>query len=447
MRVDEVLVRRDRSAPAPSSADFVPARWVPLLYLAFAHASLATAFALIAADPRGAMGFYYHPHLVAIVHLVTLGWISGSILGALYIVCPLAFRTSLPAGVWDYVAFAAFAVGVTGMVAHFWIGALPGMVWASTLVVGAMAFVGSRVVAGLRHAPVPGEARLPVVLAFVNVMAAGAMGLLLGINKTAPFLPSSQLRGVGGHAHLAALGWATLMVMGAGYRLLPMILPAAMPRGPWPYAATLLTQMGAWGIFLGFLADERWVAPAAGVAAAGVGVFLSQVFWMARHRRPAPPERPRPDLSIGHAVQALAYLAVTCVIGLGLAFAPPSETALRWTMAYGTLGLVGFLAQMVVGVAGRLLPLYAWIWGFSDRDYKDSPPSLHGALPRLRQALVLLLWTAGVPSLAFALASGRFGLLRLAAAGLAAAVLIGGLNLAVAIRRLWQRRGGDLTHA
>jgi hypothetical protein len=29
--------------------------------------------------------FHYHPRLIALLHLVTLGWISGSILGALYI--------------------------------------------------------------------------------------------------------------------------------------------------------------------------------------------------------------------------------------------------------------------------------------------------------------------------------------------------------------------------
>jgi hypothetical protein len=138
-------------------------------------------------------------------------------------------------------------------------------------------------------------------------------------------------------------------------------------------------------------------------------------------------------------VQALAYLAASTVIGVGLAFAAPSDGALRWTMAYGVLGLVGFLSQMVVGVAGRLVPLYAWIWGFADRAYEDSPPSLHGVLPRATQALVLLLWAAGVPSLAFALATDRPWLLMGAASALCAAVVLGALNLCVALRRLWHR--------
>ena len=68
----------------------LPDRWLPVLYFSFAHASLAAAFALTLWDPRGVAGFYYHPKLIAGVHLVTLGWISGSILGAIYMISPMA---------------------------------------------------------------------------------------------------------------------------------------------------------------------------------------------------------------------------------------------------------------------------------------------------------------------------------------------------------------------
>ena len=57
----------------------------------------------------------------AIVHLVTLGWITASILGSLYIVGPIALRLWLPAGWLDYVAFALVVTGIVGMVAHFWL--------------------------------------------------------------------------------------------------------------------------------------------------------------------------------------------------------------------------------------------------------------------------------------------------------------------------------------
>jgi hypothetical protein len=303
--------------------------------------------------------------------------------------------------------------------------------------------VGGRVLRGLVRAPVPGQARLPVALAVVNVLAAAALGILLGANKTRPVLPGAHLAIVIGHAHLAAVGWALMMVMGAGYRLLPMVLPAAMPRGRWPYVATLLAQAGAWGIFLASLAGAGWMAPFAVLTAAGIAVFLSQVVWMARHRRPAPAERPRPDLGVAHVAMALVCLVIATSIGVALAFAPPSAAALRWAMAYGALGLVGFLSQMVVGIAGRIVPLTGWLWGFADRGHQELPPSLHGAPSRTLQVMALASWSVGVPSLTVGLATDRLEVLRAGASALGLGVLLGGANLALALRRLGVRTPGS----
>ena len=426
---------------APGPAAFLPARWPPLLYFGFAHGCLATAFAVAAWRPAEIAGFYYHPRLIALVHLVTLGWVSSSILGALYLVGPLTFRISLPGSWRDHAAFAVWAIAVSGVAAHFWLGTLVGVAWAGALALAPMVFVVGRVLRRLPRAPVPLEARLPVMCAMVNMLAAALLGIGLGVNKTHPFLPVSQLDAVIAHAHLAGLGWGAMMVMGAGYRLLPMMLPAALPGGRGPIAATVLTEIGVW-LLVGTrlaAAGPRASAAAAMISAAGVALFLGQVLWMLRHPRPAPTAQPRPDPGVAHALQAVFWLAVSTAIGVWLAIAPPSEATLAGALAYGVVALVGFLAQMVVGVAARLLPLYAWLWGFYDREHKDSPPSPHAALSRPAQMAALGLWTAGVPGLAAGLALDRHAWISASAAALAVAVALGGANLVVGIRRLWSR--------
>lgn len=416
----------------------MPARWVPLLYFAFAHLCLATAFAELALEPGSVAGFFYHPRMLAVVHLVTLGWISASILGALYVVGPLAFRMPLPARPADYVAFAGFAVGVLGMVSHFWMDLPAGMAWGAGLVACAMTYVALRVLVNLRQAPVPLEARLPLALALGNVIAAAGLGALLGANKVSPFLSVAHLDVMFAHAHLAALGWGTMMVVGAGYRMLPMILPAAMPRGPWVYASAVLLETGIAGLVWAFLNEARGLPVFAALAVAGILAFLSRVVWMLRNRRPAPPER-RSDWSVAHAIQAMACLITACGLGLYLAVSERSDTSLSLALAYGVLGLVGFLSQIVVGVLGRVLPLFAWLWGFADRAYAESPPSLHRAPVRSLQSLVFVLWTAGVPLLALGLASGRNALVSGGAWALLVAVVAGLANSIVVVTGLWRR--------
>ena len=65
--------------------------------------------------------------LQALVHLVTLGSITASILGSLYLVGPISLRMWIPATWLDYIAFALVLIGVVGMVAHFWMQDYAGM--------------------------------------------------------------------------------------------------------------------------------------------------------------------------------------------------------------------------------------------------------------------------------------------------------------------------------
>src|SRR5512145_1114605 len=127
--------------PAPPQA-FLPARRTPLLYFAFAHACLFAAVAALAlrADVLG--GFYYHPRLIAVVHLVTLGFITSSILGALYLVAPLALRMPLPERRLDVALAISWMVGVSGVASHFWLERYPGMAWSGAMALASAAWVG-----------------------------------------------------------------------------------------------------------------------------------------------------------------------------------------------------------------------------------------------------------------------------------------------------------------
>ena len=134
----------------------------------------------------------------------------------------------------------------------------------------------------------------------------------------------------------------------------------------------------------------------------------------------------------------MVYLLGACGVGSVLAVAAPSETTLALANVYGVMALVGFLSQMVVGVLGRILPLFAWLWGFADRGHAAMPSSLHAAPVRPLQALVFVLWTAGVPLLAFGLGTGRMIAVTLGAGALLAAVVAGLVNAVVVLVRLWR---------
>ncbi len=411
----------------------LPPRLLVSLYFGWAHACLLAAFLLMAGNPGWFTQFFYDPRTIAVVHLVTLGWISTSILGALYIVAPTALKTPLAAGPGDYGALAFLVLGTSGMVAHFLLSRYEGMYLSALMVWLALAHVGARVMRAQRRVAIPGAVKLHINLAFANILVAAAIGIALGIDKSRSFLPGNVLSNVYAHAHLAAIGWAGMMIMGVGYRLFPMVLPAAMPAGNRLYASALLLEAGLLGLIPFQLLQHRWLGAFVLLIAAGFGAFLLEIHRMRSNRKPPAAHLPRPDYGTLHSLQALAYLVVSIAMGGVLAFAPESELTFRLVPVYGFIGLVGFLAQTVVGMESRLLPMFS---------------SLHvlvtsGGLSLLQQetlnrrlhAVVFPLWTLGLPTVAWGLLAGAPGLIRIGACLLVLAQLLTSL---AALR--WLRR-------
>jgi hypothetical protein len=420
-------------------AQRVPPRLLPALYFGVAHAALLLAFAAVAADPRGVSGFFYHSRMLAIVHLVTLGWITASILGSLYVVGPIAFRVRFPATWVDYTAFALVVFGIIGMVAHFWINEYGGMAWSAATVGAGILMVGVAIVRRLRTANVPGAVAVHITFAFVNVLGAATMGILIGFDKVYHFLPGFVLANVFAHAHLAAIGWASMMVAGVGYRLLPMILPSAMPSAPRLWISAVCLQTGVSGLFVALLLRSALVWVFALTIIAGFAAFLCNVVRMLRHPRPRPAAVRTPDPAVWHAASAFVCLIVASGLGLWLTLAPPSESSLRVAMAYGVVGLVGFLAQMVIGMEGRLLSLFAWYWGFANTGFKGPVVSPHVMAWRGGQEIVFVLWLFGVPALAGGLAFDAVPFVRAAAWCLLLATTVDSANVVRILRHAFIR--------
>jgi len=145
------------------------------------------------------------------------------------------------------------------------------MAWSAATATSGILFVVARVVAGLRAAPIPGGVKLHVALAAANLSAAASAGILLGLDKVYHFLPGFVLANVFAHAHLAAVGWAAMMVVGVGYRLLPMVIPAKAPSGITVYASAILIELGVLVLFAALIAQSAWARAGGGLRRAACG--------------------------------------------------------------------------------------------------------------------------------------------------------------------------------
>lgn len=409
----------------------LPAPTLPLVYFAGAHVSLAVALAVLVVMPDLPGAYHYHPRMIGLLHLLTLGWISGSILGAFYIVAPLALGMPFPARVPDAIACASFWIGTAGMVAGFWLGRFEVVGLASLFVIAALVSTGLRAAAGLGGARVPQAVALHVVLAFANVVVAGIGGTLLAIGRFDGGFGISPIALAAAHAHFAVIGWAVMMVVGLSYRLVPMFLPAAMPTG-WTLAlGAVFLEIGAVALAWAFITGESLLVGVVSVCA-GLGTFVVHVRRILGTRRARPAGMEGRDWSSWQTHVALLHLPVACALGIWLA---SREVTDGWTWVYGGAGLLGFVAQMVVGIQGRLLPLHAWYRAMERRGGTPPDRSVHRLPVRGLALAVFLLWLGGVPVLVGGLGLQHTPSIATGAAALLAAVLLQVIHGVAIVRR------------
>src|SRR5262245_3540294 len=376
------------------------ARVVPRLYAGAAYASLALACLMVAWSPQAVAGFFYHSWMLAIVHLVTLGWITSSILSAVY----LGLRPDARRG--DAVAFGFVIVGLVGMVAHFGIQEFGGMAWSAATATCGILYVAARCASAARRSNAPAATKLLLTFGCTNIVVAAAMGILIAFDKVHHFMPGFVLSNVFAHAHLAAIGWAAFMLIGFSYWLLPL------PSSRWATASAVLIEAGVLLLFIALLLQSPIARIGGAAVAVALSVFIAQAAQaaladLARVRRGAPI-----DIAMLHLASALVCIVTAIGIGLALLFLPTSERTLRAAAAYGVLGLLGFVAQLVVVLDARLTPARS-------RD-------------RTMQAITFAAWTVAVPSLAVGLGIESARWLAVGAWSLAAGVGVGALQIAFA---------------
>ena len=212
-----------------------------------------------------------------------------------------------------------------------------------------------------------------------------------------------------------------------------MVLPSRMPSGPSLFVSAILLEAGVLGLFVTLLLRSALSVVFGGLVIAGLAFFLGHVVWMAKSPARKPAGAPRNDLAVLNSAGAGVSHLISIVIGLTPLVAPPSTRALHMAAAYGVFGLVGFLAQMVVAMETRLIPLFSWYRTYAATSFQIPPPPPLAMRDRTMQTIVFAGWTVGVVALAagFGLESARW--LTVGAWSLFAAVVVGALDHAFVV--------------
>ncbi len=336
----------------PVGARSATAVALPLVHLGVAQVFLLLgALGLVRVAPMLAAGMYAAAPVVAVTHLLTLGWISTSILGALYQFLPVALGQPIA---WRSVAWVGGGVHVVGLlllVAGL-VRAGPGVAAAGGIALGVAlgAFV-ANLGATLRRSTTRDLTWWALAGAATFLGITIVLGVTLASNLRWGILGTAHALAVATHLTIALAGWVLLVVIGVSERLLPMFLLSAGAHGSLGRWAAAFVGTGTGVLALGHHADvvRRWLAPALLGAGAVAFVFQARAYYARRTRRLLDP-------GLRLAALALGLLAVAAAAGVVSRVTSPAPRLATFAI---TAAILAF-ALYVGAFQYKIVPFLVW---------------------------------------------------------------------------------------
>lgn len=315
---------------------------------------------------------YFHPHVVALVHLWLPGFLLSVCIGALYQLMPVVLGAPLRLRVsflWFH--FGLHTVGVILLVVAFatgrfaWAG-VGGTLISLGIVILLVAVLRTFVRADRRDAPA-----WCFPLATGWLAATVLAGVTLAANRHSPWLPLSMMDLLRAHAHLGLAGFFLTLLQGTTFQLIPMFTMGELRRPRLVWAGILATQAGVLTLIPGLAWDQAvairagTVIVAAGIACSGIAL---QVTLHSRRRKKVEP-------GIKAFVTGAILLGLATLIGASLAFAPEgSAEVLRVVTTYGVVLIPGALSLMVLGMLCKIVPFLVWMRAYGPKVGKQPVP-------------------------------------------------------------------------
>lgn len=404
---------------------FVPFRF--FIAAALFHIALWAVLLVAGGDAtsfRGSLG----PTLGA-VHLLTLGVLTATAVGAAVQLLPVATRRAL-AAVWPiklvfWLLVPGLIVLVTGMFSYD----------PMTMAIGAVATSAALLIfAGLLAGNLRGGGSLAVVAAygwaaFVALIVLVALGLALSFDFEIGFLRDHAAVALS-HMIVASFGFMGMLALGFSHVLVPMFALSAAPARRPAYAAFAAAVVAVALAAGGAAHGNRLILTLAGVI--GIGAVLAHLRLMQTALRSG--MRKRLGLSFVLIRAAWAALLLTPFIGLAALYglAGPNGATL-----FGLVALGGWLMTFLFGILQRIIPFLA---SMHVTQPKGAPPLLSELASDLPLTVHAVCHGIAIVALAVAVLLDNGWIARGAAAvGLIGAVAFAIFTVDVTRRLLGQR--------
>lgn len=439
----------------PGASPHAPSILLPLRFLVSGVLAALVAMGFLLARPDILSTYHYNQYVIAVTHLVVLGFILTAVMGAMYQLVPVALETKLYSERLARIHFVLHLLGVAGMVWMFWKWDMKQVGHFGTILsVGILLFL-YNLARTLLRVPRWGVVATAVIAALVWLGLAALAGLTLAAGKASyhpetiaawygPIVGAAQglaslprhfdaISAMHAHAHLGAIGVFLMLIVGISFKLIPMFTLSELQSPRRAGAALLLLNLGLAGSFYAVLTRAVWKPIPALVIVLGLVVYGVELRAMLRAR-----QRRGLDWGVRTFVTGVVLLIPVGACGLVLSWPglPLNVFTGQLENAYGFLAFFGVVSLAIIGMLYKILPFLIWYRRYSSLIGKTKVPALSALYSARLQAISYFVYLSGIAITTGGILASHAMVVRSGCSLLAAGLGLLGANLWLMLRHL-----------
>lgn len=342
-------------------------------YVSAALFFLALSILLIFSS-KALIGHYFHPKILAITHITTLGWISFIIIGSLYQLVPVISNKKIYSPWLSLITFLFVSVGTILLAFCFWtfdIGILM-QTAAGLLFLGVTLFL-INILLTTR-----GSEEKNIEMDFIQASIfwfwlTAFIGALLAFNFKYVFLPKEHLYYLKIHAHIGLIGWFLCLIIGVSSKLVPMFLLSGKLNTNYLSYCYYLINLG----LLGFIIDALFLNGLQRAAIYGVIILSGMILFIyfifnAFNTR----ARKIIDINLKHTYFSFFFIGITIVLWgiLKLNLISNEQMELQISSVIVFSLLFGFITLLILGQTFKNLAFIVWLKKYQEISGKSKTP-------------------------------------------------------------------------
>ena len=319
---------------------------------------------------------YIGPKILAITHILVLGWITLIIFGALYQLIPVIMEVKLFSEPLAHISLYSMISGILLLSYSFWNSYIATTMYmqigGTFIFISVILFVINALFSALKTKQKTIENAF-IVTAAVWLLITVLLGIFITLNFTFQIIDKSNLELLRIHVQFGIIGWFMMLVIGVASKLLPMFFIAHKLNRIFLKLSYYFVNFGLITIIIAlyFTNDVLFLALAGLILVIGLMLFI-------KYNYDAYKMRLRKKLDIGMKLSVFAFLllALTLILGfLAVAnFDSLSSYANNIKLGYGISLILGFFTSLILGQMYKTLPFIVWLKIYQDKVGKFEIP-------------------------------------------------------------------------